>query len=106
MAQDISKTLVVLSQIKVAIEAGISKTRAVALALESPIVTGFFPDKLVKNVIDTVAEGHYLSVALSKLDILSEYDQALIQASEDQGDIATTLNAIIDQHVFLRSRLI
>jgi type II secretory pathway component PulF len=103
MTQDVRKTLVVLSQIKTALEAGYSQAQAIALTLESPQISGFFSDKVAKRVIDGSAQGQRCSVALSKLDILSEYDQAILQASENYCDLTGAIDTIINQHMFIRS---
>lgn len=102
--QDVRKTLVVLSQIKTALEVGVGGPgyRFLSLALESPNVTGF-SDELIKSVLTGVERGESLSVALARLDIFSEYDQAIIQAGEDSGSIERALGEIIDQHMFIRS---
>jgi type II secretory pathway component PulF len=103
MTQDVRKTLVVLSQIRTALETGMSRPKAIALALESPQVSGFFHDKLVKRVIDESSQGNRYSVVLAKLDIFSEYDQALLQSSEDYCDLSGAIDLIINQHMFIRS---
>lgn len=103
MTQDVRKTLVVLSQIKTAIEVGISPTRAVALAMESPSVSVLFSDEAIQRVIKNVESGTDISVALSTLDILSEYDQALIQAAGYNCNFDGAISAAINQHMFIRS---
>ena len=103
MAQDVRKTLVVLSQIKTAVEAGYEPKDAICLALESPNVSGLFSTEQVKDVIIAVERGEHYSTALSKLDILSEYDQALIQAGAECGGLEQTFDMIINQHMFIRS---
>lgn len=103
MAQDVRKTLVVLSQIRTAIEVGLRPGDALALAMESPSVSGLFPKHAIRRVIEKAGDGYRISEALSKLDILSEYDQTILQAGEDSATLERAIDNIINQHVFIRS---
>lgn len=103
MTQDVRKTLVVLSQIKTAIDVGFSERRAITMGLESPIVSGLFSKELIEGVIKDIEQGVELSVAMSKLDVFSEYDQTIMQATQYNGDLAKAFGGIIDQHMFIRS---
>lgn len=103
MAQDVRKTLVVLSQIKTALEVGMKPLDAICLAMESPNVSGLFSAEQVKNVIQDVESGKRCSIALSKLDIFSEYDQSIIQAGEGYNGLESAFDMVINQHMFIRS---
>lgn len=103
MAQDVRKTLVVLSQIRTALESGLRYIDAVSLALESPNVSGLFSTELLQNVIKKLESGEQLVPALAKLDIFSEYDQTILQAGTDSGNIERVIDTIINQHMFIRS---
>lgn len=103
MAQDVRKTLVVLSQIKTALEVGLRPTDAISLAMESPNVSGLFSTEQVKTVLDKVESGQSYSVALAGLDIFSEYDQTIMQSGEGYAGLEHAFDTIINQHMFIRS---
>jgi type II secretory pathway component PulF len=103
MAQDVRKTLVVLSQIKTALEVGLREMDAMCIAMESPSVSGLFSAELIKTVIDKLESGEKIGETLSRLDILSEYDQTLLQVGSDGCYLEKAIDNIIGQHMFIRS---